>query len=161
MNLKTLFAMLAAMALAGCGTFERADPAARSARATYGAISVVVSGSNSTCNLRIGDGAMAAADGNGDVSQPTTTTTTVSPQFETMPYGDPISIGIQAIAGLAGKGIDAYAARVKQNASGAKQTGESADCADGNCGDCGGSNCGSSCVVPPTCDGGACEVPQL
>lgn len=93
-----------ALLFGGCA-LDRADPAARSARATYGAISVVVSGDGSTCNLTIGDGALAAADGDGTVSQPTTQVTTQSPQI-TAP-GDWISAGIGGLVNLIGKGIDA------------------------------------------------------
>lgn len=135
--------LLMLAALAGCGTLERADPAARSARAqyTFGPISAT-GGSKVTINL--GDGAMAAADGDGGISQPTTTTTSVPTSFTVPTAIDPVSAGIQAVTTLASKGIDAYT-QTHQNAPQAAQGASNGGCADGQCGEA------------PTCPGGACE----
>ena len=132
--------------LAGCGTFERADPAARSARAqyTFGAISAT---GGSTIRINLGDGALAAADGDGGISQPTTTTTSVPTSFSLPAAMDPVSLaiqqGINAVTTLAGKGIDAYAQThsTQQSAPNAASTGGQ----NGQGGE------------PPSCPGGACE----
>lgn len=151
---------IALLVVAGCA-FDRADPAARSAKSTYGDISIVVSGNNSTANLTIGDGAMAAADGNGGISQPTTMTTTQSPQFSTPAGLDPISAGIQAVSYLAGKGIDAYTATHGGGSSNTTSTTQGCEggncspetaCPDGNCGTCSD----GSCSIGGTCEGGNC-----
>lgn len=130
--MKKLMLVVALAALSGCGTFERADPSARSARAAY-TFGNIQADNGSTVNVTIGDGAMAAADGDGSVSQPTTTTTSVPTTFQTPVAMDPVSMGISAIATLAGKGIDAYTAR--QNATAAT---------------------GAAATAKPECTGGAC-----
>lgn len=139
-------AAVIAMLLALCGcALERADPAARSNRTTYGAISVVVSGANSYCTLTIGDGTIASADGEGSITQPSTQTTEQSPDV-TVP-GDVVSAGIQAVGHVAGKAIDAYSAKKAAEGKDCKDcaagkdcknctTGECTDCADGECTDC-------------------------
>lgn len=135
--LKRGLALLALAVVAGCGTLERADPAARSARAqyTFGAISAT---GGSTIRISLGDGAMAAADGDGGISQPTTTTTSVPTSFSVPTAMDPVSLaiqqGINAVTTLAGKGIDAYAQthrthRTQQSAPSAP----SAGCQGGAC----------------------------
>lgn len=128
--------------LAGCGTLERADPAARSARAqyTFGAISAT---GGSTIRINLGDGALAAADGDGGISQPTTTTTSVPTTFSVPAAMDPVSAGIQAVTTLASKGIDSYTKThmVQQSAPSTP----SAGCQNGQCGE------------TPGCPGGACE----
>lgn len=140
--LKRGFALLALAVVAGCGTFERADPAARSARAqyTFGAISAT---GGSTIRINLGDGAMAAADGDGGISQPTTTTTSVPTSFSVPTAMDPVSAGIQAVTTLASKGIDSYTQthRTQQSAPSAPPAG------------CQGGQCGET----PGCPGGACE----
>lgn len=144
--LKRGLALLALAVVAGCGTFERADPAARSARAqyTFGAISAT---GGSTIRIDLGDGALAAADGDGGISQPTTTTTSVPTSFSVPTAIDPVSLaiqqGINAVTTLAGKGIDAYA-----QTHGAQQSAPSAPSAG-----CQGGQCGET----PNCPGGACE----
>lgn len=126
-----------AMLFAGCA-MERADPAARSNRATY-TISIVAK-DGSTATAYIADGLMATADGEGAVSQPSTLTTEQSPDI-TVP-GDAVSAGIQAVGHVVGKGIDAYAAS-KQNATGDCKTGDckTGNCTDGNCTDCTDGSC--------------------
>lgn len=140
--LKRGLALLALAVVAGCGTFERADPAARSARAqyTFGNIQVD-NGSSLTINL--GDGALAAADGDGGISQPTTTTTSVPTTFSVPAAMDPVSAGIQAVTTLASKGIDAYA-----QTHGAQQSAPSVPSAGCQ---------GGQCSETPNCPGGACE----
>ena len=128
--MKKIITVAALLAVCGCGTFERADPAARSARASY-TFGPIQADNGSTVYINLGDGAMAAADGDGTISQPITTTTSNPTTFQTPAAMDPISLGIQAIAGLAGKGIDAYA-NVKAKAA-APKTEAKADCE--NCGD--------------------------
>lgn len=133
---KMLVVVAALIAVAGCGTFERADPSARSARSSY-TFGNIQADNGSTVKITLGDGAMAAADGDGAVSQPTTTTTSVPTSFQTGGL-DPVSLGISAIANLAGKGIDAYAARQKAQAA------NDANCPNGNCSeaaDCPNGNC--------------------
>ena len=127
----------AAMLFAGCA-MERADPAARSNRATY-TISIVAK-DGSTATAYIADGLMATADGEGAVTQPSTLTTEQSPDI-TVP-GDAVSAGIQAVGHVVGKGIDAYAAS-KQNATGDCKTGDckTGNCTDGNCTDCTDGSC--------------------
>ena len=125
--LAVLFA--AAMLFAGCA-MERADPAARSNRATY-TISIVAK-DGSTATAYIADGLMATADGEGAVSQPSTLTTEQSPDI-TVP-GDAVSAGIQAIGHVTGKAIDAYSASKAKQAGGTACTDGS--CTDGNCTDC-------------------------
>lgn len=128
--------------LAGCGTFERADPAARSARASYTFGNIQVD-NGSTLTINLGDGAMAAADGDGGISQPTTTTTSVPTTFSVPAAMDPVSAGIQAVTTLASKGIDSYTQthRMQQSAPSAP----SAGCQGGQCSE------------TPGCPGGACE----
>lgn len=125
--MRKILVLAAAAALAGCGSLDRADPSARSARTTYGAITVTAT-DNSTCTVTLGDGALAAADGDGGISQPSTMTTTQNPSL-TMP-GDLVTAGISGITSLVGKGIDAYAAR---GTSAAKTSTVTAECPDGNC----------------------------
>ena len=130
--------------LAGCA-LERADPAARSNRTTYGAISLVASGDGSSCSLTIGDGTIASADGEGAITQPATLTTEQSPDV-TVP-GDAVSAGIQAIGHVTGKAIDAYAAKASkaEAPSGGEPLQGEADCANGDC-------------EVDACPGGDCEV---
>lgn len=144
--MKKLICIAALAALTGCA-FDRADPSARSARTTYGAITVTVSG-GSNCTVTLGDGAMAAADGDGTVSQPTTMTTSQSPTFQTPAGLDPVSVGINAIATIASKGIDAYTATKvsKSNAAAGKD-----DCPGGNCSECTDGSCQDAC------EGGNCK----
>ena len=137
--MKQILILAALAALDGCGTFERADPSARSARASY-TFGNIQADHGSTVNVTIGDGAMAAADGDGAVSQPTTTTTSVPTTFQTPAALDPVSMGISAIATLAGKGIDAYTATQQATAATAKP-----ECT------------GGSCSEPTQCSGGACS----
>lgn len=125
-EMKKLIVIAAAAALSGCGTLERVDPAARSARASY-TFGNIQADNGSTVKITLGDGAMAAADGDGAVSQPTTTTTSVPTTWQTGGL-DPVTCGISAIANLASKGIDAYAANPK-----AAATPKVADCPDGGC----------------------------
>lgn len=147
-KLKAKFAALVALLcvglLGGCA-LERADPAARSNRATY-TISVVAEG-GSTATAYISDGLMATADGEGAITQPATLTTEQSPDV-TVP-GDAVSAGIQAIGHVTGKAIDAYAAKASgEKAKSAVESGgvksggvnsptpnspTAADCADGSC----------------------------
>ena len=129
--MKYVILLTAVAALAGCGTFERADPAARSARASYTFGNIQVD-NGSTLTINLGDGALAAADGDGGISQPTTTTTSVPTTFSVPAAMDPVSAGIQAVTTLASKGIDAYA-----RTHGAQQSAPSAPSAG--------------------CQGGACE----
>ena len=137
---KLIIALPLVAVFCGCA-LDRADPAARSARATYGAISIVCSGENSKCTLTIGDGALAAADGNGEVSQPTTMTTTQSPSFA-LPAGcDPITAGINAISYIAGEGIKAYAGKKNTASQTNGQATNTETCPDGNCGECVGDGC--------------------
>ena len=137
-----------ALALGGCA-FERADPAARSNRANY-TITVTATG-GSTATAYISDGLMATADGAGAITQPSTQTTTQSPEFAG--GADPISAGIRAIGSVATAGINAYTASKSGAAKTApdlpaptaapEATGD--DCADGSCdydaGDCTGDAC--------------------
>ena len=127
--MRKVIILTAIVTLAGCGTFERADPSARSAKADYVFGNIQLdNGSSLTINL--GDGAMAAADGEGAITQPTTTTTSVPTTFQTPAAIDPVTAGIQAVTSLASKGIDVYAARQQQAASAKPQ-----DCTDGQCGE--------------------------
>ena len=75
-KLKAKFAALVALLcvglMGGCA-LERADPAARSNRATY-TIGVGAEG-GSTATAYISDGLMATADGEGAITQPATLTT--------------------------------------------------------------------------------------
>lgn len=127
----SLVALLAFVS--GCA-LERADPAARSNRATY-TISVVAR-EGSTATAYITDGLMASADGAGAVKQPSTLTTTQSPEL-TVP-GDAVSAGIQAASHLVGKGIDAYTASKQASAAQASAAAKCAKgaCTDGSCVDC-------------------------
>lgn len=115
-----LTALAAALLATGCA-LERADPAARSNRTTYGAISLVASGDGATVSLTIGDGTIASADGEGAITQPSTLTTEQSPDV-TVP-GDAVSAIASGVAHLGGKAIDAYTASAQN----------SKDCADGVC----------------------------
>lgn len=139
--------------LAGCA-LERADPAARSNRTTYGAISLVASGDHSTVTLTIGDGTIASADGEGAITQPATLTTEQSPDV-TVP-GDAVSAGIQAIGHVAGKAIDAYATKASkaEAPSGGEPLQGEADCANGDCdvGACPGGDCDVGACVDGSCN---------
>lgn len=141
--MKKLITVMALIAVAGCGTFERADPSARSARASYTFGNIQATGS-STIRIVLGDGAMAAADGDGTISQPTTTTTSVPTTFQTPAALDPVSLGIQAIANLAGKGIDAYAANQQAKAA-AQKTEAKTDAKTDAKAECEGDDCGTGC----------------
>ena len=135
--------MLAAM-LSGCGSLERGESAAKAARATYGAISLVASGDNSTCTLSMGDGALAAADGDGATEQKQSLATRQDPEFA---GGDPVTAGINAAAHLGGKAIDAYV--------GAKGDGSGGECSGGEC--TGGECTGGECSDGECCTGGECS----
>ena len=119
--------------LGGC-SLERADPAARSNRATYTISVVAHEGSN--VNAYVGDGLMATADGEGAITQPSTLTTEQSPDI-TVP-GDAVSAGIQAVGHVAGKIIDAKAGKASQPATASQA------CPGGNC-------------APGACTDGSCE----
>lgn len=119
-----LLAALFGVGLSGCA-LERADPAARSNRATY-TITVTAHGEGSTAYATISDGLMATADGEGAVTQPATLTTTQNPELAVP--GDALSAGIQAAGHVAGKAIDAFAASA---GGAARPAGES--CPDGDC----------------------------
>ena len=133
--------------LAGCA-LARADPAARSNRATY-TISVVAEG-GSTATAYISDGLMATADGEGAITQPATLTTEQSPDV-TVP-GDAVTAGIQAIGHVTGKAIDAYAAK-QGTGNGERGTA----CTDGNCttGACTDGNCEAGACADGSCTTGA------
>ena len=136
--------------LAGCA-LERADPAARSNRATY-TISVVAEG-GSTATAYISDGLMATADGEGAITQPATLTTEQSPDV-TVP-GDAVTAGIQAIGHVTGKAIDAYSAK----ASGEKaksQLGSDSVKGASDAGDCPDGNCTTGACTDGSCTTGAC-----
>ena len=137
--MKKLILVVALAALGGCGTLERDDPSARSARSSY-TFGNIQADNGSTVTITLGDGALAAADGDGAITQPSTTTTSVPTMFQTPAALDPVSMGISAIATLAGKGIDAYAAKQQATAAMAKP-----DCS------------GGSCAEPNQCSGGACS----
>lgn len=150
-KLKAKFAALVALLcvglLGGCA-LERADPAARSNRATY-TISVVAEG-GSTATAYISDGLMATADGEGAITQPATLTTEQSPDV-TVP-GDAVTAGIQAIGHVTGKAIDAYAAKAsgetaksQLGSDSVKGASDAGECPDGNC-------------TTGACTDGSCEV---
>jgi hypothetical protein len=107
--------------LTGCA-LERAEPAAKSARTTYGAISIVVSGDNSYCTYTMGDGAMTAADGDGATAQTTKQASTQNPEFSGAT--DPVSAGIQTVGKVAVAGIDAYTATHSKSGESAKADGD-------------------------------------
>ena len=134
LHILVLGLVLAASFLLGGCALERADPAARSNRATY-TISVVAR-EGSTAYATISDGLMATADGEGAITQPSTLTTEQSPDI-TVP-GDAVSAGIQAVGHVAGKIIDAKAGKASQPAT------ADAACPDGNC-------------APGACADGSCE----
>ncbi len=132
----------AALALAICGggcALERADPAARSNRATY---TITVSRcDNSTVTAYVTDGIMATADGEGAITQPSTQTTRQDPEFA---GADPVTAGINAADHLGGKAIDAYAGKSSDAKSGGECSGgecSGGECADGSCSDCPGGEC--------------------
>ena len=135
MFLVALFAIC--YCLAGCA-LERADPAARSNRATY-TISVVAEG-GSTATAYITDGLMATADGEGAITQPATLTTEQSPDV-TVP-GDAVTAGIQAIGHVTGKAIDAYTAKASgekvegQQTQGSAEKSATSDPHSAECADC-------------------------
>lgn len=131
--------LLALAALAGCGT---TDPAARSARAQY-TFGDIHADNGSKITINLGDGAMAAADGDGSISQPTTRTTSVPITFSVPSTVTPWAAGIEAVTTLATRGMDTYAQThgTQQNASNAPSTG----CENGQCGEA------------ATCPGGACD----
>lgn len=120
------------LSLCGCA-FERADPAARSNRAIY-TITVTAHGDNSKASAYIKDGLMATADGEGAITQPSTQSAEQSPDV-TVP-GDVVSAGIQAVGHVAGKAIDAYAAKQSKDAKAAEAVKDCANCTDGSCEDC-------------------------
>lgn len=130
LQIMLLAALLVACCVAGGCALERADPAARSNRATY-TISVV-SREGSTATAYITDGLMATADGEGAITQPSTLTTEQSPDI-TVP-GDAVSAGIQVAGKLAGKLIDAKTGTASQPAS-ASQACPGGNCAPGVCAD--------------------------
>lgn len=122
-----LAALLAAAAMAGCQSpIERSDPASKSARTTYGAISIVCSGDSSYCTFTLGDGAFTAADGEGATT--TTASNDAAAKATAQVPGSAVAAGINAAATVIGKGIDAYAATKSQDCNGG-------DCADGSCAD--------------------------
>lgn len=112
---------LAVSCLTGCA-FERAEPAAKSARTTYGAISIVVSGDNSYCTYTMGDGAMTAADGDGATAQTTKQASTQNPEFSGAT--DPVSAAIQTGGKVAVAGIGAYTATHGKSGETAKADGD-------------------------------------
>ena len=128
--------LAASFILSGCA-LERADPAARSNRATY-TISVVAR-EGSTATAYITDGLMATADGEGAITQPSTLTTEQSPDI-TVP-GDAVSAGIQVAGKLAGKLIDAKTGTASQTSQ-ASQSSQA--CPGGNC-------------APGACTDGSCK----
>ena len=133
-----LAALALACALGGGCSFERADPAARSNRATY---TITVSRcDNSTVTAYVRDGLMATADGEGAITQPSTQTTRQDPEFA---GADPVTAGINAAAHLGGKAIDAYAGK-SSDAKSAKGDGSGGECGTGECSDgacCTGGEC--------------------
>ena len=135
LHILVLGLVLAASFLLGGCSLERADPAARSNRATY-TISVVAR-EGSTATAYITDGLMATADGEGAITQPSTLTTEQSPDI-TVP-GDAVSAGIQAVGHVAGKIIDAKAGKQATQPATAD-----AACPGGNC-------------APGACTDGSCE----
>ena len=159
-KLKAKFAALVALLcvglLGGCA-LERADPAARSNRATY-TISVVAEG-GSTATAYISDGLMATADGEGAITQPATLTTEQSPDV-TVP-GDAVTAGIQAIGHVTGKAIDAYAAKAsgekaksQLGSDSVKGASDAGACPDGNCeaGDCADGSCTTGACTDGSCN---------
>ena len=130
-QLLLLVLLLAACCIVGGCSLERADPAARSNRATY-TISVVAH-AGSTAYATICDGLMATADGEGAITQPSTLTTEQSPDI-TVP-GDAVSAGIQAVGHVAGKIIDAKAGKQATQAAQASQACPGGNCAPGACAD--------------------------
>ena len=130
-----LAALLVACCVAGGCSLERADPAARSNRATYTISVVAHEGSN--VNAYVADGLMATADGEGAITQPSTLTTEQSPDI-TVP-GDAVSAGIQAVGHVAGKAIDAHAAAKAGN--GGTGNGDQGTVADPHAADCPNGNC--------------------
>lgn len=131
LHILVLGLVLAASFLLGGCAGERADPAARSNRATY-TISVVAR-EGSTATAYITDGLMATADGEGAITQPSTLTTEQSPDI-TVP-GDAVSAGIQVAGKLAGKLIDAKAGKQTPQAAQASQACPGGNCAPGACTD--------------------------
>lgn len=131
LHILVLGLVLAASFLLGGCSLERADPAARSNRATY-TISVVAH-EGSTAYATISDGLMATADGEGAIKQPSTLTTEQSPDI-TVP-GDAVSAGIQAVGHVAGKIIDAKAGKQATQAASASQACPGGNCAPGACAD--------------------------
>ena len=124
----TLMALAIVVALIGGGcALERSDPAARSNRATY--TLTVNASEGSTVTAYVTDGLLATADGEGAITQPSTQTTTQSPEFA---GADPISAGIAAVSNLGGKAIDAYAAK----GAGDDAKTAAGGCEGGDCGDC-------------------------
>lgn len=158
--MKNLITCTILLALAGClSPFERADPASKSARATYGAISVVASGDNSTATLTLGDGAFTAADGDGDTSSSATLTTRTDAKFDiTMPasafgylVGAAYHLGMRGIDALAGTGSS------QSTAASASAKSVNASCPDGSCSidpSCPNGNCS----IDPHCADGSCSI---
>lgn len=131
LHILVLGLVLAASFLLGGCALERADPAARSNRATY-TISVVAR-EGSTAYATISDGLMATADGEGAITQPSTLTTEQSPDI-TVP-GDAVSAGIQAVGHVAGKIIDAKAGKQSSQPASADAACPGGNCAPGACAD--------------------------
>ena len=140
---------LAAM-LTGClSPLERADPASKSARSTYGAITVTAT-EGSTVHFTLGDGAFTAADGDGD----TTATATNSAKGDARLAVPLTGWGalIQAGAGLISQGLSLLGSS-DQTTPAAPATSAtpaaSLDCPDGNCSEavCPDGNC-SEAVCP-------------
>ena len=140
------YCMMAAAAavaaiLSGCA-LERSDPAARSSRCTYGAITVTAGGEGSTAYITFAEGAgsaLAAADGEGGVTQRTDQSAEQNPELTG--GMDPVSAGITA------------AGKIGVAAIGAAGGSSGGDCKGGDCGEgaCPGGDCGEG-----ACPGGDC-----
>ena len=133
--------------LSGCA-MERADPAARSARATYGAITLVASGAGAKASLTIGDGAFTGGEAYEALNNASTQTTTQNPDLSGAAGGlSPIGAGIAAATQIGGKLIDATkeVKAAKANAEAkkadaakaqAEAEADAAKAANANCPDC-------------------------
>lgn len=148
---RLMFAVAGVALLAGCQSpIDHADPAARSARAQYTFGNIQVEG-GSTFTLTMGDGSIAAADGNGDVTQPSSFTHTPSMTFTTPVGMDPISAAISTVGQVAVKGIDAYTATHTSGAKANKAAAGTDDCPGGDCDKCTDGSCGE-------CTDGSCSI---